>query len=57
MHQVAIPNMGLTLGEMFHLDALAIDCIEDGVYEFLLVAAPLPFTGAVGAPANPQAIK
>ena len=57
LHQVAIPNMGLTLGEMFDLDALAIDCVDDGIYEFLLVAAPLPFTGAVGAPANPQAIK
>jgi kynurenine formamidase len=52
-HQVVIPNMGLTVGEMFDVDALA----SDGVYEFLLVAAPLPFTGAVGAPANPQAIK
>jgi len=57
LHQIAIPNMGLTLGEMFDLDALATDCAEDGIYEFLLVAAPLPFTGAVGAPTNPQAIK
>ena len=57
LHQVAIPNMGLTLGEMFDLDTLATDCAKDGIYEFLLVAAPLPFTGAVGAPTNPQAIK
>lgn len=57
LHQVVIPNMGLTLGEMFDLDALAADCASDGIYEFLLVASPLPFTGAVGAPANPQAIK
>jgi len=56
-HQVALPNMGLTLGEMFVLDTLAADCARDGIYEFLLVANPLPFTGAVGAPANPQAIK
>ena len=56
-HQVALPNTGLTLGEMFVLDALAADCASDGTYEFLLVAAPLPFTGAVGAPVNPQAIK
>lgn len=57
LHQVALPNMGLTLGEMFVLDELAADCASDGIYEFLLVAAPLPFTGAVGAPTNPQAIK
>ena len=57
LHQVGIPNMGLFLGEMWDLDALAADCAADGVYEFLLVAAPLPVTGAVGAPVNPIAIK
>ncbi len=29
----------------------------DGTYEFLFVAPPLPITGAVGSPINPQAIK
>ncbi|MBX6764807.1 MAG: cyclase family protein [Rubrobacteraceae bacterium] len=57
LHQVAIPNMGLTIGEMFDLEALAEDCARDGVYEFLLVAGPLPVTGAVGAPVNPIAVK
>lgn len=56
-HQVAIPHMGLFLGEMWDLDALAVECSADGLYEFLLVAAPLPVTGAVGAPVNPIAIK
>ena len=57
LHQIAIPNMGLTLGEMFDLEELAADCAADGVYEFLLVAPPLPVTGAVGAPVNPIAVK
>ena len=57
LHQVAIPNMGLSIGEIWDLDALAEDCAESGVYEFLLVAGPLPVTGAVGAPLNPIAIK
>jgi kynurenine formamidase len=57
LHQIAVPNMGLFLGEMFDLDALAADCAEDGVYEFLLIAAPLPVTGGVGAPVNPIALK
>jgi kynurenine formamidase len=57
LHQVAIPNMGLLLGEMWDLDALAEDCAADGVYEFLLAAAPLKVTGAVGAPLNPLAVK
>jgi kynurenine formamidase len=57
LHQIAIPNMGLTIGELWDLDELAADCAADGVWEFLLVAAPIPFTGAVGAPVNPIALK
>ncbi len=30
---------------------------SDGIYEFMFVAPPLPFTGAVGSPLNPLAIK
>jgi kynurenine formamidase len=57
LHQVVIPNMGLLVGEMWDLDALAEDCATDGVYEFLLAAPPLKVTGAVGAPLNPVAVK
>lgn len=56
-HWVAIPNMGLTVGEIFFLEELAADCAADGRWEFLFVAQPLPFTGAVGSPINPIAIK
>jgi kynurenine formamidase len=57
LHQVAIPHIGLFIGEMWDLDALAADCAADGVWEFFLTAAPLPVTGAVGAPVNPIAVK
>jgi kynurenine formamidase len=57
LHQVFIPNMGLTIGEIFDLDELAEDCAKDSVYEFFFVAPPLPITGAVGSPINPLAIK
>ncbi|WP_299538570.1 cyclase family protein [uncultured Streptomyces sp.] len=57
LHQVAIPNMGLLIGEMWDPDALAADCAEDGRYDFWLTAAPLPITGAVGSPVNPVAVK
>ncbi|MFI8566500.1 cyclase family protein [Rhodococcus sp. NPDC078407] len=57
LHQVAIPNIGLFLGEMWDLDALGDDCAADGIYEFFLTAAPIPVTGAVGAPVNPIAVK
>lgn len=56
-HICAIPNMGLTLGEIFFLEELAADCAEDGRYAFLLVAPPLPVTGGVGTPINPYAVK
>jgi kynurenine formamidase len=57
LHCIAIVNMGMLVGEIFDLEALADDCAADGVYEFFFVAPPLPITGAVGSPINPQAIK
>lgn len=57
LHQVAIPHIGLFIGEMWDLDELAADCAADGRYEFWLTAAPIPFTGAVGSPVNPIAVK
>jgi len=57
LHQVAIPHLGLLIGEMWALEELADDCAADGVYEFFLTAAPLPITGAVGSPVNPIAVK
>ena len=57
LHQVIIPHVGLFVGEMWDLDGLAEACLEDGVYEFLLTAAPIPVTGAVGAPVNPLAVR
>ena len=56
LHQVVIPNLGLTIGEMWNLDALADACATAGRWEFLLSAPPLPITGAVGSPINPVAI-
>ena len=34
-HVVAIPNMGLTPGEIFYHDELAADCAADGLLSFL----------------------
>lgn len=56
-HIVALTHMGLAIGEIFELDALAADCAADGVYEFFFVASPLPITGAVGSPVSALAIK
>jgi len=57
IHCVSLVHTGILIGEIFDLDGLAADCAADGVYEFFFVAPPLPITGAVGSPINPQAIK
>ena len=57
LHGLCIRDMGLTLGEMFDLEALAEDCARDGVWEFLFSAPPLRVTGGVGSPLNPLAVK
>jgi kynurenine formamidase len=57
LHEVAIVHMGLPLGEIFVLDELAAVCAEDGHYDFLLAAGPLPLAGGVGGPVNPVAIR
>ncbi len=56
-HWIAIPIIGLSVGEIFTLAELAADCAADGRYEFMFVAPALPITGAVGSPINPLAIK
>lgn len=57
LHVIMLVNAGIILGEMWDMEELAADCAEDGVYEFFLSAPPLTFTGSVGSPVNPQAIK
>jgi kynurenine formamidase len=57
VHIAAIVHMGLLLGEVFQLDALATACAADSRYEFLLAATPLPIEGAVGGPVHPIAIR
>jgi len=56
-HRVALPHLGLLVGEMFDLEELAADCARDGSFEMLFSACPLPVTGSVGGPINPIAVK
>lgn len=57
LHHVLIGRFGMSLGELWDLDALASDCAEDGTYEFFLVSAPLHVRGGIGSTANALAIK
>ena len=54
---LAIARLGLTLGEMFDLDALAEDCAETGVHDCFFASSPLMLQGGVGSPPNAMAIK
>jgi kynurenine formamidase len=57
VHMVLLRDMGMTLGEFLDFEDLAADCAEDGVYDFFFAGPPIKFTGAVGSPINPLAIK
>jgi kynurenine formamidase len=56
-HRRLIALQGMPLGELWDLDELAKECAADGVYEFMLVSAPLYIPGGVGSPANAYAIR
>jgi kynurenine formamidase len=57
VHRLCLVEMGLTLGENWDLEELAEDCDTDQVYEFFLSATPEPFTGGLGGPVHPVAVK
>ena len=57
VHMIDLVDMGLVQGQLWALDDLAADCAADGQYDFLLVATPLPLTGAVGGVVAPTAVK
>lgn len=56
-HTMLLPMLGIPLGELFDLEALADDCADDGRYEFLFTSAPLNLPSGVASPPNALAIK
>jgi hypothetical protein len=57
VHGDLLALLGIPIGELWDLDALADDCAADGRYNFLLTSAPLRLVGGVGTPPNALAIK
>ena len=57
LHMLALPLLGLSLGEQFNLEPLADDCAMDKRYEFMLVSVPLHLVGGYASPPNAVAIK
>ncbi len=56
VHCLAIVDMGLTTGQIWDLEALAMVCADENRYEFFLAANPEPFVGGCGAPVSPVAV-
>ena len=57
VHLLHLVDMGMTQGQNWNLEELAVDCADDGRYAFFLDASPQPFTHAVGSPVNPVVVK
>ena len=57
VHTLLLPMLGIPLGELWDLDALAADCAGDGRYECLFVSAPLNLPAGVASPPNALAVK
>ena len=53
---LAIARLGLVLGEMFDLDALAAAVREEARNTFLFVSKPLNLRGGIGSPPNAMAV-
>ncbi len=54
---LAIPRLGITIGEMFNFEALAEDCAKTGDYLSMFTSSPLNVRGGVGSPPNAIAIR
>ncbi len=52
-----LPLLGIPLGEMFNLPALADACAADGRYTFMFTSAPLNLLNGVASPPNALAIR
>jgi kynurenine formamidase len=57
LHCVLIRDMGMTLGEIFDLEALSRDCAADAQWDMFFCAPPLKVVGGVGSPITPLAMK
>jgi kynurenine formamidase len=57
LHFELLGLLGMPIGELFLLDALAEQCARDGGYDFLFTSAPLNKIGGIGSPPNALAIK
>ena len=56
-HLDLLAELGIPLGELWDLDALAADCAGDGVHECFFTSAPLNLRNGVASPPNALCLK
>jgi len=56
LHRRLIPCLGIPVGELWSLDAVAARCVAESRYEFFVTSVPLYLIGGVGSPPNAIAI-
>jgi hypothetical protein len=56
LHFGLLPLLGMPIGELFDLDALAAECEREGRYDCLFTSAPLNVHAGVASPPNALAI-
>ena len=56
IHVDLLARLGIPIGEMWALEALAATCAELGRYDFMLTSAPLNIQAGIGSTANALAI-
>lgn len=57
VHTAILPLLGIPIGELFDLDALADDCAATGSYDSFFASAPLNLPSGVASPPNALAIR
>jgi kynurenine formamidase len=57
LHRHLLPLLGIPLGELFELDALADDCAATSTYDAFFTSAPLNMPSGVASPPNALAIR
>lgn len=57
VHTALLPLLGIPIGELWDLDALAEDCAATGTYDSFFTSAPLNIPNGVATPPNALAIR
>ena len=57
LHRYFLPLLGIPLGELWDLDALADDCATDNTYDAFFTSAPIYVPGGVASPPNAIAVR